>query len=108
MGGMDVPPPLPPPPPPPTFALPPAVLGRNRALLSAAFFVAVADYLLWPAPPRLSCGLLGMVLALGIVLNRPRFAWSPRAACICGLIAVTAVQSAIEISFSNLLVLGLL
>lgn len=105
-----LPPPLPTPPPPPSLPSKAAPLnaGCARALLTAALITGCADYLLWPAPPRLSYGVFAVALALGILLNRPRSAWTLRALLISLLLIATAAQSAVELSFSNFLALTVL
>lgn len=75
-----------------------------RILASAAGLTLLGDFLLWPATPGLSWGLFVLALGAAVVLNRPRRVWSRRVALWLALLLATACQSAVEISFSNVLV----
>lgn len=72
-----------------------------RLLISAALLTLVGDFLLWAATPGLSWGLFLAAISAAILLNRPRSAWSRSSAILLGLLLATAAQSAIELSFTN-------
>ncbi|MDD5349648.1 MAG: DUF4173 domain-containing protein [Chthoniobacteraceae bacterium] len=62
------------------------------------------DFLLWGATPGLSWGVFVVALGGALAVNRPRGAWSRTAVVFAGLLLLSAAQSAVEISFSNVLV----
>jgi len=74
-------------------------------LLSLAATSAMADFCLWKDKPRLSVGLFAIGLAGIILLNRPRMQWTRRVAVLVALICGAAAESAIDLCFSNVLVL---
>ena len=74
-------------------------------LLSLAAMTALADFCLWRESPRLSVGLLAIGAAGIILANRPGMRWTGRAVFMVALLCAAAVQSAIDLCFSNLLVL---
>jgi hypothetical protein len=66
---------------------------------------ALTDFCLWRDNPQLSVGLLASGIAAIILLNRPKVQWTRRTLCLVGLIVAASVQSAIDLCFSNGLVL---
>ena len=90
--------------------LPPSMPGQVqpepvlRILVSATFLTLVADFLLWAATPGLSWALFLVAVCLAVGLNRPRAVWSRTSAIMLGLLLATAAQSAVEISFTNVVV----
>jgi len=80
-----------------------ARLGILLPSLLAA--TALADFCLWRDNPRLSIGLFAIGFAAIILLNRPRVRWTRRTFCLVALLLAAAVQSAIDLCFSNGLVL---
>ena len=93
--------------PPP--AAPETVTGAQlaQAALLAFAITGISDFLLWPAPPGLSFGVL--VLALGAiqVAIHGRQPWRPSTWIAVGVLLVSSVQSAVELSVSNVLVTGI-
>jgi len=79
-------------------------LAALRIFATALGVTLVGDFLLYGIKPGLSWGLFLAVLGVALALNRPRAAWTRTTAVLFGLFALTAVQSAVEISFSNVLV----
>lgn len=75
-----------------------------RILGSAAGLVLLGDFLLWPAKPGISWGLFVLSAGTALVLNRPRSRWNRISGILFALLLLTACQSAVEISFSNVLV----
>ncbi|MEA3213008.1 MAG: hypothetical protein QOE70_6065 [Chthoniobacter sp.] len=101
VGGMETPPPLP-------ASHPVPDRDAVRILTSAAFLTILGDNLFWPAPPGLSLTIFALAVCSALVLNRPKAALA-RTASVAGLLfAGSALQSSIQWSFSNLLVLSLL
>jgi hypothetical protein len=74
-------------------------------LLSLAAVTALADFCLWRDRPGLSVGLFAIGVAGIILANRPGMRWTARAACIAALLCGAAVESAVDLCFSNGLVL---
>ena len=79
--------------------------GVAFLLVSLAAITALADYCLWRDQPRLSVGVLAAGACGIILINRPGMRWTPRAICIAALLFGAAVESAIDLCFSNGLVL---
>ena len=75
-----------------------------RILATALGLTLLSNFLLWPAVPGFSWGLFLAATSAALVLNRPRCAWNRTSVVLLGLLMVTACQSALEISFSNVLV----
>ncbi len=75
-----------------------------KIFASTAGLTLLGNFLLWPAVPGLSWGLFLIVAGAVLVLNRPRCAWNRTSAVLSGLLLITACQSAVEISLSNVLV----
>lgn len=73
-------------------------------LISAIGLTLLGNFLLWPAVPGLSWGLFLISTGAILALNRTHNAWSRTSAVLFGLLFVTACQSAVEISFSNVFV----
>jgi len=92
------------PPPLPTAATPSTIV----TVCSAGAITLCADYLLWPVSPGLSLGLLAVLLGLVqmIFLGPPRWGWGMWGAVV--LLFPSCVQSAVELSFPNALVISLL
>jgi hypothetical protein len=86
--------------------------GRNPRLgillASLLAVTALADFCLWRDNPRLSVGLLAIGVAAIILINRPSRCWTRRTLCLAALLFAAAVQSAIDLCFSNGLVLVVL
>src|SRR5271163_2214924 len=79
---------------------------RLRCLLvGLAGMTALADFCLWRAQPGLSVGLFAIGAAGIILMYRPGMRWTGWSVCIVALICGAAVESAIELCFSNVLVL---
>jgi hypothetical protein len=76
-----------------------------RIFLLAALLTILGDFLLWPAPPLFSLGLFAIASCTAILLGFGRTRSS-----VIGflLLCATAIQTGIEISFSNVLVMLLL
>lgn len=89
------------PPPLPEPANPEPLL---RILVSATLLTLVGDFLFWAAEPGLSWALFLVSISLAICLNRPRTVWNRTSTVLLGLLLATAVQSAVEISFTNVVV----
>lgn len=85
----------------------PITLGPLRkelwALAGAAGLTFLSNFLLWPALPGLSWGLFVVTLGVASALS-PCSSWSRRLALLLTLLLLTACQSAVEISFSNVVV----
>jgi hypothetical protein len=79
--------------------------GLEFVLLSLACMVALADFCLWRESPGLSVGLLAAGAAGIILINRPGMRWTRSAVFIVALLCGAAVESAIDLCFSNGLVL---
>ena len=75
-----------------------------RILASAALLTLVGDFLLWDVMPGLSLALFLVAICLAVCLNRPRTVWTRTSTVMLGLLLVTAAQSAVEISFTNVVV----
>jgi len=73
--------------------------------LSLVALTALADFCLWRENPRLSVGLFAIGAAGIILLNRPGMRWTRYSVCVVTLIFGAAVESAIDLCFSNVLVL---
>jgi len=73
-------------------------------LAGAAGLMLAGNFLLWPALPGLSWGLFIAIFGAAAALKRPRSPWSRHPALLLAFLALTACQSAVEISFSNVLV----
>jgi len=54
--------------------------------------------------PGLSWGLFLASIALAVCLNRPRSVWNRTSVVVLGLLLATAAQSAVQISFTNVVV----
>lgn len=79
-----------------------------RVLLTTLLLTAAGDYLFWPGPPGVSLSLFTFTAGAALACNRPRSASTPPTLVASALLAASAVQSSVEISFSNVLVLALL
>jgi hypothetical protein len=77
----------------------------GRLFLSLAATSALADFCFWKDIPGLSVGLFAIGMAGIILLNRPRMRWTLRVVGMEALICGAAVESAIDLCFSNVLVL---
>jgi len=87
-------------------AIKPTVAPRLGFLFgSLAAVTALADCCFWRDQPRLSVGLFGLGTAAIILLNRPAMRWTRPVALILALICGAALESAIDLCFSNGLVL---
>src|SRR5690606_19984687 len=72
------------------------------ALLLTLALPFLADFLLWSAQPGLSWGAFVASIGLAIAIRRGRAVWNKRWAVLFAALMLTAVQSAVEISFSNI------
>ena len=79
-----------------------------RIIINTLGFTLLCDFLFWGAVPGLSVTLFIITVCAALLLNRPLTFWSQNNSGIhCGLLVLlfaTAVQSAVELSFSNILV----
>jgi hypothetical protein len=86
-----------------------SVLAPGERLLPTFAAVAAAsvlgDFLLWGFEPGLSLAIFFGALALMLLLKNVRAAAVPRVLIPFGLLLVSAVQTAIEVSFTNLAVI---
>ena len=89
---------------PPQDSAPPPPEDMLRILASAVGLTLLSNFLLWPAIPGLSWGLYLAAGSGALALNRPRNAWNRTSAALSVLLLVTAFQSVVEISFSNVMV----
>ena len=98
-----VPPPLPPSLPSQewTSISPESVL---RIFSIAIGLTLLSDFLLWGATPGISWGLFLVVIGAALVVNRPHAACKRTVAVLLGLLLATAIQSAVELSFTNITV----
>lgn len=75
-----------------------------RIFATALGLTLLSDFLLWNVLPGLSWGLFLLSVAAAVAVNRPRTTWNRLAVTVLALLVLTAAQSAVEISFSNVLV----
>jgi len=79
--------------------------GFEFLLIAIVAMTAWADFCLWRDKPRLSVGLFA-IGAIGIILaSRPGIRWTRRLIWMAALLCAAAVESAIALCFSNVLVL---
>lgn len=98
-----------PPSPPPLPGARPRAAAPGRIVIPALFLTWLADFLFWGYRPGVSFALFGVALSVSLVLCRPRRSFSALAIGGFVLLLLTAGQTAVEISFSNVIVtLGLL
>lgn len=93
--------------------IPPEISEESTSLstVSALRFFAIAigltflsDFLLRPVEPKLSWGLYLLAIAAALVLNRPNIVRNRLPLILIALLVLTAVQSMVEISFTNVVV----
>ncbi|HSH39320.1 MAG TPA: hypothetical protein VK993_11085, partial [Chthoniobacterales bacterium] len=80
---------------------------ENIAAIAAALLVISGDYLFWEHDPGVSVGIFAaLAVAALIVAHGTAINW--RISIAGGLLLASAVQTGIELSLSNLIVLGAL
>jgi hypothetical protein len=82
--------------------------GVSKVLIAAGILTILGDFLFWPATPGLSIALFALACCIALLMSRPPAGLTRAAAILCLLLSLTAFQTSIELSFSNLLVLLLL
>lgn len=86
-------------------AVPGTAPGLGLLCASLLAMPALADFCFWRERPRLSVGLFAVGAAGLILLNRPRERCTRPVVALLALICGAAVESAIDLCFSNVLVL---
>ena len=76
--------------------------------LAAGVLVVLGDFLFWNFSPGLSLAIFAAAVAAIMLLRKGRAAWQARVLIPFGLLLVSAVQAAIEMSFTNLAVIAAL
>ncbi|MEA3187295.1 MAG: hypothetical protein QOD99_1125 [Chthoniobacter sp.] len=92
---------------PPEIPLPPPIVSRRRLSVIAALVLlitAVADFLFWYELPGISLSIFVVILGGAVWGNKRAGVRIPAAIAVTVLLVGAAAQSAIEISFSNVLV----
>jgi len=72
---------------------------------SLASAAALGDICLWRSDPRFSIGIFALGLMGLILLNRPGMRWTATTAILAALTCGAAVEAAIDLCFSNVLVM---
>src|SRR5579862_8594128 len=81
----------------------------GRILLTMLLLTIGGDYLFWSSKPGLSLGIFAVAVCAALLVNRPKGGLTRFTGFLSVLLIATAVQTAIEMSFTNVLVLiGLL
>ena len=103
---MNPPPAVPPLPTPPT---PPRALADGElllpTLLAVSALVVLGDFLFWNHTPGLSLAVFAVALASLMLLRHGRASLQPRVLLPFAALLVSAWQTAVEMSFTNLAVL---
>ncbi|MGI8602123.1 MAG: DUF4153 domain-containing protein [Verrucomicrobiales bacterium] len=82
--------------------------NAGRMLLTAAWLTIMGDFLFWPAPPGMSLAIFVLMACAAIFLNRPKALFTRSMTVVCALLGASVLQTCIELSFSNILVISLL
>ena len=95
-------------PPLPIPATPPALAEGERlrpTLLAAGALTVLGDFLLWNHTPGLALAIYCAVVAVAMLVRRGRAALQARVLVPAALLLASAVQTAVEMSFTNLAVI---
>ena len=78
---------------------------ENIAAMAAALLIISGDFLFWSHDPGLSLGIFAMLAVASLVVAHGS-GISPRTLTVAALLVPSAIQTGIELSLSNVIVLG--